>query len=64
MCPKSRSKESFVVTTPDMDNLEKAVLDGLGEITYLDNRFARARLKKYVTTGVPWVEIVISALRN
>jgi Holliday junction resolvase RusA-like endonuclease len=64
--PKSRRKENFVVTTPDMDNLEKAVLDGLSEIAYEDDKYVVVKnsVKKYVTTGIPRVEIVVSALRN
>ena len=36
--PKSRSKSSLMETRPDGDNLEKAVLDALNEIVYLDDK--------------------------
>lgn len=36
--PKSRSKYSLMDTRPDGDNLEKAVLDALNGIVYLDDK--------------------------
>lgn len=36
--PKSRSRTSLMETRPDGDNLEKAVLDALNEIVYLDDK--------------------------
>jgi Holliday junction resolvase RusA-like endonuclease len=64
--PKSRRKENFVITTPDMDNLEKAVLDGLNEIAYVDDKYVVVKnsVKLYCRTGKPRVEIVVTALRN
>jgi Holliday junction resolvase RusA-like endonuclease len=64
--PKSRRKENFVITTPDMDNLEKAVLDGLNEIAYIDDKYVVVKnsVKLYCRTGKPRVEIVVTALRN
>jgi Holliday junction resolvase RusA-like endonuclease len=64
--PKSRRKENFVVTTPDMDNLEKAILDGLNEVAYEDDKYVVVKnsVKMYVRTGAPRVEIVVTALRN
>jgi Holliday junction resolvase RusA-like endonuclease len=64
--PKSRRKENFVVTTPDMDNLEKAVLDGLSEVAYVDDKYVVVKnaVKLYCRTGKPRVEIVVTALRN
>ena len=64
--PKSRKKDNFVVTTPDLDNLEKAFLDGLNEIAYVDDKqvVVKNAVKRYIVGGVPRVEVVVSALRN
>ena len=64
--PKSRKKDNFVVTTPDLDNLEKAFLDGLNEIAYVDDKqvVVKNAVKRYVVGGEPRVEVVVSALRN
>jgi Holliday junction resolvase RusA-like endonuclease len=64
--PKSRRKENYVVTTPDVDNLEKAVLDGLNEVAYLDDKFVVVKnaVKLYCRVGKPRVEVVIIPLRN
>lgn len=35
--PKAASKRAFHVSRPDVDNLTKAVLDGLNEVAYLDD---------------------------
>ena len=40
--PKSRRKDIWVPTTPDLDNLEKAVLDALNGVAYEDDRFVVA----------------------
>jgi len=64
--PKSRRKENFVVTTPDLDNLEKAFLDGLNEVAYLDDKqvVVKSAVKRYVVGGVPRVEVTVVPLRN
>ncbi len=64
--PKSRKKDNYVMTTPDLDNLEKAVLDGLNGIAYGDDKqvVVKNAVKRYVITGVPRVEVVVSALLN
>ncbi len=64
--PKSRRKDNFVETTPDIDNLEKAVLDGLNGVAYLDDKFVVVKnaVKRYVVVGVPRVEVVVVPLRN
>lgn len=64
--PKNRRKENFVVTTPDMDNLEKAVLDGLNEVAYEDDKYVVVKnsVKLYCRTGEPRIEVVVTALRN
>lgn len=64
--PKSRKKDNYVMTTPDLDNLEKAFLDGLNEIAYSDDKqvVVKNAVKKYIVTGEPRVEVVVSALRN
>ncbi len=64
--PKSRKKDNYVMTTPDLDNLEKAFLDGLNDVAYGDDKqvVVKNAVKKYIITGEPRVEVVISALRN
>lgn len=64
--PKSRKKDNYVMTTPDLDNLEKAFLDGLNGIAYGDDKqvVVKNAVKRYVITGVPRVEVVVSALLN
>ena len=64
--PKSRKKDNYVMTTPDLDNLEKAFLDGLNGVAYDDDKqvVVKNAVKKYVITGEPRVEVVISALLN
>lgn len=64
--PKSRRKDAFVVTTPDLDNLEKAFLDGLNEVVYNDDKqvVAKSAVKRYVVTGEPRVEVKVTALRE
>jgi Holliday junction resolvase RusA-like endonuclease len=64
--PKSRRKEAYVHTTPDLDNLEKAVLDGLNEVAYKDDRLvvAKSAIKRYVITGKPRIRITVTNLIN
>jgi Holliday junction resolvase RusA-like endonuclease len=64
--PKSRRKDNFVETTPDIDNLEKAVLDGLNGTAYQDDKLVVVKnaVKRYVVVGEPRVEVVIILLRN
>ena len=64
--PKSRRLENFVVTTPDLDNLEKAFLDGLNGVAYLDDKqvVVKSSVKRYVIGGVPRVEVTVVPLRN
>jgi Holliday junction resolvase RusA-like endonuclease len=64
--PKSRRRDNFVETTPDIDNLEKAVLDGLNEVAYVDDKLVvvKSSVKRYVVGGVPRVEVVVVPLRN
>ena len=64
--PKSRKKDNFVVTTPDLDNLEKAFLDGLNDVAYLDDKqvVVKNAVKRYIVVGEPRVEVVVSGLRN
>jgi len=64
--PKSRRKENFVVTTPDIDNLEKAVLDSLNEVAYLDDKFVVVKnsVKLYCRKGKPRVEVTVIPLQN
>ncbi len=64
--PKSRKKDNYVMTTPDLDNLEKAFLDGLNEVAYEDDKqvVVKNGVKRYIVTGEPRVEVIVSALRN
>ena len=64
--PKSRKKDNYVMTTPDLDNLEKAFLDGLNGVAYDDDKqvVVKNAVKRYVITGEPRVEVVVSALLN
>jgi Holliday junction resolvase RusA-like endonuclease len=62
--PKSRRKDTYVSTTPDLDNLEKAVLDGLSDVAYTDDRLVVAKnsIKRYVITGEPRIDVTITSL--
>ena len=64
--PKSRRKENYVVTTPDLDNLEKAFLDGLNEVAYMDDKqvVVKNAVKRYIVSGEPRVEVTVVPLRN
>ena len=64
--PKSRRKENYVETTPDLDNLEKAVLDGLNGVAYPDDRYVvvKSAVKLYVREGEPRVSVVVTSLVN
>jgi len=65
--PKSRRNENYVVTTPDLDNLEKSLLDGLNEVAYTDDRLVvvKSSAKMYVQPGeAPRVSVVVAPLRN
>ena len=65
--PKSRRKENYVVTTPDLDNLEKALLDGLNDVAYADDKLVvvKSSAKMYVRPGeTPRVSVVVSPLGN
>ena len=59
--PESRVGETYVHTTPDLDNLEKAILDGLNEVAYEDDRLVVVKIsqKIYVRQGKPRVTIVV-----
>ncbi len=62
--PKSRRKDVWVPTTPDLDNLEKAVLDALNGVAYEDDRFVVAKnaQKKYVGRDEPRVCVRVTSL--
>jgi len=64
--PSSRRKEVYVSTTPDLDNLEKAVLDALNGVAYEDDRFVVAKnaQKKYVLNGKPRVSVRVTSLNR
>ncbi len=62
--PQSRRKDVWVPTTPDLDNLEKAVLDALNGVAYEDDRFVVAKnaQKKYIRRDEPRVCIRVTSL--
>jgi Holliday junction resolvase RusA-like endonuclease len=62
--PDSRRKDIWVSTTPDLDNLEKSVLDALNGIAYIDDRYVVAKnaQKKYVRNNEARVCIRITNL--
>ena len=62
--PASRRVETWVPTTPDLDNLEKAVLDALNGVAYEDDRYVVAKngQKKYVRYDDPRVCVRITSL--
>ena len=64
--PKSRRLDYWVSTTPDIDNLEKAILDGLNGIAYTDDRLVvmKTASKRYVVSGEPGVDVTVSSLTN
>ena len=64
--PASRRLETWVPTTPDLDNLEKAVMDALNGIAYRDDCLvvAKSSSKRYVRAGEPGVEVVVTSVRN
>jgi len=62
--PDSKRNERFVSTTPDLDNLEKAVLDALNGVAYEDDRLVavKSSTKLYVRRGEPRVSITVTSL--
>ncbi len=64
--PASRRAETWVPTTPDLDNLEKAVLDALNGVAYVDDRFvvSKSSQKRYVRKDEPRVEVRVTSLSS
>jgi Holliday junction resolvase RusA-like endonuclease len=64
--PKSRRLDYWVTTTPDLDNLEKSVLDALNEVAYTDDKLvvAKSSSKKYVQKEEPGVQVVVTAITD
>jgi Holliday junction resolvase RusA-like endonuclease len=64
--PKSRRLDFWVTTTPDLDNLEKSVLDALNEVAYDDDKLvvAKSSSKRYVTDGPPRVRITVASIQD
>lgn len=62
--PKTRRNDTYVPTTPDLDNLEKAILDGLNEVAYEDDRLVavKSSQKLYAQDERPRVSIVVTSL--
>ncbi len=64
--PKTRRLDFWVATTPDLDNLEKSVLDALNEVAYTDDKLVvvKSSSKRYVTDGVPRVRITVASIQD
>ena len=64
--PKSRRHDFWVPTTPDLDNLEKSVMDALNGVAYTDDKLvvAKSSSKRYVTTEDPKVDVVVTAIND
>jgi Holliday junction resolvase RusA-like endonuclease len=62
--PANRRVDIWVPTTPDLDNLEKAVLDALNGVAYEDDRYVVSKngQKKYVRHDEPRVCVRITSL--
>lgn len=63
--PKSRRLEYWVSTTPDLDNLEKSVLDAMNEVAYTDDRLVvvKSSSKRYVQKEEePGVHVIVTAI--
>ena len=62
--PESRRKDIWVPTTPDLDNLEKAVLDALNGVAYKDDRYVVAKnaQKRYIRRDEPRVCVRVTSL--
>ena len=64
--PKSRRLDFWVPTTPDLDNLEKSVLDALNGVAYTDDRLvvAKSSSKRYVKGGETRVNITVTSIKD
>jgi Holliday junction resolvase RusA-like endonuclease len=64
--PKSRRLDYWVSTTPDLDNLEKSVLDAMNEVAYTDDRLVvvKSSSKRYVQGEEPGVRVVVTAITD
>lgn len=64
--PRSRRLDFWVPTTPDLDNLEKSVLDALNGVAYTDDRLvvAKSASKRYVRERDPRVHITVTSIRD
>lgn len=64
--PKSRRLGFWVSTTPDLDNLEKSVLDALNGVAYMDDRLVVVKnsSKRYVRGREPRVQITVTSIQD
>lgn len=64
--PKSRRLDFWVPTTPDLDNLEKSVMDALNGVAYTDDRLVVVKhsSKRYVQNGEPRVHVTVTSMRD
>jgi len=60
--PKSREGQIYVQTIPDLDNLEKSVLDALNGIAYDDDKRVVSKTSEKIYGNNPRVEIKICPL--
>jgi Holliday junction resolvase RusA-like endonuclease len=64
--PRSRRLDFWVSTTPDLDNMEKSILDALNGVAYTDDRLVvvKSSSKRYVRGGEPRVEIAVTSMKD
>ena len=64
--PKSRRHDFWVPTTPDLDNLEKSVMDALNGVAYTDDKLvvAKSSSKRYVKTEEPKVSVIVTSIKD
>lgn len=62
--PKSKMNKLFVQTIPDLDNLEKSILDALNGVAYKDDRLVVSKYstKYYSNTDKPRVVITVKEI--
>ena len=64
--PKSRRHDFWVPTTPDLDNLEKSILDALNGVAYTDDRLvvAKSASKRYAGADGPYVQVTVTSVKD
>lgn len=60
---EARGNWAFKTSSPDMDNLMKAVADAMNKVVFVDDsRVCDTRLRKFETSGTPGIEIKLYEL--